>query len=162
MGFSPRTEGLTWRAIRAMTSSDRGLRLMMSTLSTLPVDSWWQSWTPADRASARSTFAAMSSGSGFVTDLRQGAPGRSSYRQALIRSVPCPTLVTASRHDGGVRFDHAKDFARSIPRAQLFETNAEQIVRVEELSDAHHLAVGGDNVMIAYLLEIERGGGGQG
>jgi pimeloyl-ACP methyl ester carboxylesterase len=125
VGFSPRTEGLTWRAIRAMTSSDRGLRLMMSTLSTLPVDSWWQSWTPADRASARSTFAAMSSGSGFVTDLRQGAPGRSSYRQALIRSVPCPTLVTASRHDGGVRFDHAKDFARSIPRAQLFETNAE-------------------------------------
>ena len=124
LGFSPWTQGLTWRAIRAMTSSDRGLRLMMSTLSTLPVDSWWQSWTPADRASARATFAAMGSGSGFVTDLRQGAPGRSPYRQTVLGSVPCPTLVTASRHDAGVRFDHAKDFVRSISRAQLFETNA--------------------------------------
>ncbi len=28
--------------------------------------------------------------------------------------------------------------------------------RMEELSDAHHLAVGGDNVMIAYLLEVPR------
>ena len=124
LGFSPWTQGLTWRAIRRMTSSDRGLRLMMSTLSTLPVDSWWQSWTPADRASARSTFAAMGSGSGFVTDLRQGAPGRSPYRQTVLGAVPCPTLVTASRHDGGVRFEHAEDFVRSISKAQLLETNA--------------------------------------
>ena len=36
LGFSPWTQGLTWRAIRGMTSSERGLRLMMSTLSTLP------------------------------------------------------------------------------------------------------------------------------
>ena len=79
---------------------------------------------PADRASARATFAAMGSGSGFVTDLRQGAPDRSSYRQAVLGSVPCPTLVTASRHDGGVRFEHAKDFERKIPRTELFETNA--------------------------------------
>lgn len=124
VGFSPWAQGLTWRAIRAMTSSDRGLRLMMSTLSTLPVESWWPSWTPADRASARSTFAAMGSGSGFITDLRQGAPGRSPYRQKVLASVPCPTLVTASRHDGGVRFGHAADLVRSIPDAELFETDA--------------------------------------
>jgi pimeloyl-ACP methyl ester carboxylesterase len=124
LGFSPWTQGLTWRAIRGMTSSNRGLRLIMSTLSTLPVDWWWQSWTRADRASARATFAAMGSGSGFVTDLRQGAPGRSPYRQAVLLSVPCPTLVTASRHDGGVRFEHARDFERSIPKTELFETNA--------------------------------------
>jgi len=123
-GFSRWTQELTWLAIRSLTSSDRGLRLMMSTLSTLPVKSWWQTWTAADRTSARSTFAAMGSGSGFVTDLRQGAPGRSTYRQTVLGSVPCPTLVTASRHDGGVRFEHAEDFARSIPRAELFETNA--------------------------------------
>ena len=124
LGFSPWTQAMTWRAIRAMTSSDRGLRLMMSTLSTLPVRSWWPSWTPADRASARATFAAMRSGSGFVTDLRQGAPGRSTYREAVLGSVPCPTLVTASRHDGGVRFEHAKDFVRLIPDADLFDTDA--------------------------------------
>lgn len=124
LAFSPWTQGLTWRAIRRMTSAERGLRLMMSTLSTLPVDSWWHSWTAAERASARSTFGAMGSGSGFVTDLRQGVPGRSPYRRAVLRSLTCPTLVTASRHDGGVRFEHAEDFVRSIPRAQLFETDA--------------------------------------
>ena len=124
LGFSPWTQGLTWRAIRRLTSSDRGLRLMMSTLSTLPVRSWWPSWSPADRASARATFAAMGSGSGFVTDVRQGAPSRSTYRQTVIASVPCPTLVTASRHDGGVRFAHAEDFVRVIRNAELFETHA--------------------------------------
>ncbi|WP_162260159.1 alpha/beta fold hydrolase [Terrabacter sp. Root181] len=124
LGFSPGTQRLTWRAIRAMTSSDRGLRLMMSTLSTLPVDSWWHTWTPADRASARATFAAMGSGSGFVTDLRQGAADRACYRHAVLRSVPCPTLVTASRHDRGVTFEHAKDFVHTVPRTHLFDTNA--------------------------------------
>lgn len=43
-----------------------------------------------------------------------------------------------------------------FPFGEVFESHAEQIARVEELSDAHHLAVGGDNVMIAYLLEVER------
>ncbi len=66
----------------------------------------------------------MGSGSGFVTDLRQGAVDRSPYRQRVLGSVPCPTLVTASRHDGGVRFEHAKDFVRFVPKTELFETNA--------------------------------------
>ena len=43
-----------------------------------------------------------------------------------------------------------------FPFGEVFESNAPQIARVEELSDAHHLAVGGDNVMIAYLLEVAR------
>jgi hypothetical protein len=33
-------------------------------------------------------------------------------------------LVTASRHDGGVRFEHAEDLVRSISTSRLFETNA--------------------------------------
>ncbi|WP_411277850.1 homocysteine S-methyltransferase family protein [Gaiella sp.] len=41
-----------------------------------------------------------------------------------------------------------------FPFGEVFESHAPQIARVEELSDAHHLAVGGDNVMIAYLLEV--------
>ena len=44
-------------------------------------------------------------------------------------------------------------------RAALLAEQRQLSARVEELSDAHHLAVGGDNVMIAYLLEIERAGG---
>ena len=43
-----------------------------------------------------------------------------------------------------------------FPFGEVFESHAPQIARVEELSDAHHLAVGGDNVMIAYLLEVGR------
>ena len=105
--------------------SDTGLRMMMSSLSTEPTGAWWQTWTSVDRASARDSFASMDSGSGFVTDLRQGEAARSRYREAALRSVPCPTLVTASRHDGGVRFAHAEDFIRTIPRARLLETNAQ-------------------------------------
>ncbi len=125
LAFAPWTQRLTWRAVRALTSSDKGLRLMMSSLSTAPSASWWETWTPADRASARETFAAMDSGSGFVTDLRQGEATRSRYREAVLRSVSCPTLVTASRQDGGVSFDHAEDFVRTIPKARLVETNAQ-------------------------------------
>lgn len=123
--FGPRMQRLTWRAVRALTASDRGLRMMMSSLSTERTASWWETWTPADRVSARETFAGMVSGSGFVTDLRQGDAARSRYRQAVLRSVLCPTLVTASRHDGGVRFEHAEDFERTIPNARLLETNAQ-------------------------------------
>jgi hypothetical protein len=35
-----------------------------------------------------------------------------------------------------------------------FADSAEQIRRVEQLSDAYHLRVGEDEVMVAYLLEI--------
>ena len=47
-----------------------------------------------------------------------------------------------------------------FPFGEVFESHAPQIARVEELSDAHHLAVGGDNVMIAYLLEVGRAASG--
>ena len=45
-----------------------------------------------------------------------------------------------------------------FPFGPLFEANSEQILRVEELSDAYHLSLGGQNVMVAYLLEIEKAG----
>jgi len=38
----------------------------------------------------------------------------------------------------------------------VFDQYAEQIGRVEELSDAYHLRFGEENVMIAYLVEIAR------
>ena len=43
-----------------------------------------------------------------------------------------------------------------FPFGPLFESNREQIRRVEELSDAYHLTLGGNDVTVAYLLEIER------
>ncbi len=124
LAFGPYTQRLTWGVVRALISSDGGLRSMMTSLSNLPTAQWWDSWTPADRAAARATFAAMDSGSGFATDLRQGRTDRAFYRHATLESVPCSTLVTASRHDGGVSFKHGEDLSHTIPNAQLVETDA--------------------------------------
>jgi len=124
VAFGPHFQRLTWRAVRTLTSSGVGLRAMMASLSRLPVAEWWDSWTSADRALARSTFAKMESGTGFMTDVRQASAPRSAYRASVLRSVPCPTLVTASRHDGGVAFAHAEDFLRTIPDVRLVETDA--------------------------------------
>jgi pimeloyl-ACP methyl ester carboxylesterase len=122
--FGPRAQGMTWRAVRRMVSSDRGLRLMMRSLSTAPVDDWWPEWTDADRDAARATFRSMGSGSGFALDCAQGGAERTAYRRSVLQRVSAPTLVTASRRDGGVDFAHAEDFAATIPDAELFETNA--------------------------------------
>ena len=41
-----------------------------------------------------------------------------------------------------------------FPFGPLFEQTRGQIERVEELSDAYHIAVGGEDIMVAYLLEV--------
>jgi pimeloyl-ACP methyl ester carboxylesterase len=125
IAFNPRFQRLTWRVVRTVTSSDTGLRLMMASLSRLPVAEWWDSWTAADRAAARRAFAKMDSGAGFMTDLRQASAARSAYRASVLRSVPCATLVTASRHEGRVAFAHAEDFLRTIPDVRLVDTGAD-------------------------------------
>ena len=43
-----------------------------------------------------------------------------------------------------------------FPFGPLFLENRAQIERVEERSDAFHLQVGGEDVMVAYLLEVRR------
>jgi release factor glutamine methyltransferase len=47
------------------------------------------------------------------------------------------------------------DFA-FFPFTPIFHSHKEQIQRVEQLSDAYHLTFGGEDVMIAYLLEVTR------
>ena len=39
---------------------------------------------------------------------------------------------------------------------ELFKEKTEQIERVEELSDAYHLSLGEQDVMVAYLIEVTR------
>lgn len=46
-----------------------------------------------------------------------------------------------------------------FPLSGVFLENREQIARVEQLSDAWHLELGEEDVMVAYLLEIERRSG---
>ena len=39
---------------------------------------------------------------------------------------------------------------------ELFSDKEEQIQRVEQLSDAYHLKLGDQNVIVAYLIEVTR------
>jgi cyclopropane fatty-acyl-phospholipid synthase-like methyltransferase len=43
-----------------------------------------------------------------------------------------------------------------FPFGPLFTANKPQIERVEQISDAYHLKLGGDDVMVAYLIEVSR------
>ena len=43
-----------------------------------------------------------------------------------------------------------------FPFEEMFVHNREQIARVERISDAHHIQVADEDVMVAYLLEIKR------
>ena len=66
----------------------------------------------------------MGSDSGFVQDLRQGRPAGGAGRRHAQTRVRCPTLVTASRDDGGVAFAHAEDLVDTVPNAALVELDA--------------------------------------
>jgi S-methylmethionine-dependent homocysteine/selenocysteine methylase/SAM-dependent methyltransferase len=56
--------------------------------------------------------------------------------------------------DGGLEARVA-DFG-FFPFGPVFAEHRSQILRVEESSDAHHLQIGGEDVMVAYLLEVRR------
>ena len=43
-----------------------------------------------------------------------------------------------------------------FPFTPLFQQHSEQIQRVEQLSDAYHFTLGGEDLMVAYLLEVRR------
>jgi pimeloyl-ACP methyl ester carboxylesterase len=66
----------------------------------------------------------VGSGTGFFNDLQQARPDRASYRRLVQTRTTCPTLVTATRHDAGVAFAHAEDYADTIPGAMLVELSA--------------------------------------
>ena len=124
--FHPRVERLTWRAISKLlrTAPELGLRAMMASLSTRPVSSWLPDLDPIERQEMRETFTMMRSGSGFVTDLSNAGPGGARTRRRAQQQVTCPTLVTASRADGGVAWHHAEDFRATIAGARLVEIPA--------------------------------------
>lgn len=121
LAFSPALQGLTWTSVAALVGSEGGLRRMVGALSTKPISEWWHTWSAEDKRRARELFQTMRSGNGFINDLQQAQPNRASYRRLVQTHITCPTLVTASRHDGGVGFSHAEDYTATIPGARLVE-----------------------------------------
>lgn len=124
LAFGQGAQRFVWAAVAGLVRSDAGLRRMVATLSTRPIDDWWDTWSADDRARARELFRTMSSGAGFAADLRQGRADRNAYRRLVQTQVRCPTLVTASRADAGVAFRHAQDLAETIAPAVLVELEA--------------------------------------
>lgn len=124
LAFNSRVESLTWASTRQMVRSDRGLRLMMGELSTLRPSAWFEQWSGEERDQARATLSSMRSGQGFLIDVGQGRSSGADERERIQRAVTVPTLITASRWDGGASFEHAVDFQRTIPSSVLVETNA--------------------------------------
>lgn len=123
MLFGP-AGNLTWALVRRLVASDGFLRWMMARLSTIPPRDWFDSWGVRERSAARATFISMRSDRGFLNDLRQATPSLGRYREQAQTSVVLPTLITASRADGGVAYVHAEDLARTIPHTTLVETSA--------------------------------------
>jgi pimeloyl-ACP methyl ester carboxylesterase len=122
--FGPRVQRATWTTISRVAGTEAGLRALCASLSTLPADRWWPNWNQEDREQARRMFQTMGSGRGFTNDLRQAGADTGRYRRWLLHQVTCPTLITGSRHDGGVAFAHAEDFAATIPGARLVELDS--------------------------------------
>jgi pimeloyl-ACP methyl ester carboxylesterase len=118
LGFSGRTERVTWRAISAMmrVAPAASLRLWLGQPSTLPARQVVAALSPEDRAGVRGLVLSMRSGHGFRNDLR-AAPD-------LTADVIQPTLLIATRHDGGVPFAHAQALAAAIRPAELVESQA--------------------------------------
>ena len=81
------------------------------------------------------------------------APGGVAYvmQLSIIGQLETQRLLAA----GGLEARVA-DFG-FFPFGPVFAEHREQILRVEEACDAHHLQIGGEDVMVAYLLEVRQG-----
>lgn len=124
--FNPRVEGSIWNAVSWLlqTAPQIGLRLMMSQLSKLPAKAWLAELGPFERQAIRDMFSEMRSGYGFSVDVKFAGSSGTKDRRCLQQQVLCPTLVTASRHDAGVSWQHAEDFHATIPDSHLVEVPA--------------------------------------
>jgi pimeloyl-ACP methyl ester carboxylesterase len=119
LAFAAMTEHLTWAVVHTLTrlAPDVCLRMMLRSLSTRPVGQVLAVLSGQDRAMLLSLFAQMRSGRGFLNDLRP-TPDVTAW-------IDQPTLVIATRTDGGVPFTHARSLASTIRHAELVESHAD-------------------------------------
>ena len=83
-----------------------------------------------------------------------------AQRRRVARSIMQLSIVgqaATSQKLGARRAERrASSTSRSSRSARSSAANKPQIERVEQLSDAYHLKLGGDDVMVAYLIEVSR------
>jgi pimeloyl-ACP methyl ester carboxylesterase len=140
VGFAAATEPVTWGAVHALLrlAPEVGLRLWLGALSTLPVRDVLAALRVEDRAWLVALFARMRSSRGFLNDLR-ATPDATAAAE-----VGQPTLVIATRNDGGVPFAHAQSLVAAIRHAELVESRAE----------SHLIWLGSDWPAIAETIRV--------
>jgi pimeloyl-ACP methyl ester carboxylesterase len=118
IGFNAWTEPVTWFLVRAMLRVAPGLgsRMLLRGLSTMPAGQALATLSEQDRAALLAICRRLRSGSGFLNDLHS-TPN-------VCGEITQPTLVIATRNDGGVPFAHAESLAATIRRAELVESGA--------------------------------------
>src|SRR5262249_26759045 len=111
--------------MRTITSSDTGLRVMMGTLSTLPVAEWWGSWTrpTAPQHAAPSPTWTPAPGSS-PTCVRRRPPAPSTEPRCRTRS-PARLCSRLRANDRGAPCAPPGDFLRPRPDARLVDTGAD-------------------------------------
>lgn len=121
--FNACTEKLTWGGVHALLRivPTTGLRLLLGELSTKPAREVVAALGDEERTRMMELFSRMGSGSGFLNDLRH-------TRAVAPEGIDQPSLVVASRTDGGVPFLHAESLVANIPGAELFVSGADSHV----------------------------------
>ena len=108
----------------------------------------------AERGTVRSTTGAATCSTTSSACCPNCWPADGAPRHAAVDRRPGAATAAARR----ARAPGARRRLSFFPFGAVFEANKPQIERVEQLSDAYHLTLGGDDVMVAYLIEIERAG----
>jgi hypothetical protein len=109
LAINVRTERLTWALMDTLPRRPPNvcLRLMLRSLSTVPVDEVVAALHVQDRHFLLTLFTQICSGGGFLNDLRSTPDVTARIGQ--------PALVITSRTDGGVTFTHAESLAAAFP-----------------------------------------------
>ncbi len=129
-------------------TSDERYDLVVASLYQMPVDPYEEpsSHRPLDYWGRNQIDHFLGKLPGLLTDdgralvMQLSIVGQAATSQLLVRGGLMARVV---------------DFT-FFPFGSLFTHNKPQIERVEQLSDAYHLTFGGDDVMVAYLIEVSR------
>ncbi|MFI1532296.1 alpha/beta fold hydrolase [Streptomyces griseus] len=120
--FSPRSEGAVWRLTRWLLERrpEAALSMLLAELTTGRPQDVLDQLSGEHRAEVIALLSSMRSGRGFVNDLAQLGGGRRFWEGRVAQ----PALVIASRRDGSVPYAHAVELARTLPRAELVDSEA--------------------------------------